>query len=341
MPIPLDRKLALVVPGLGGPAMDLPEVAGVPALETLLARADVMPALPTGLETLLFALFGLDTADDADLPVAAVTRVLDMGVIDKGWWLRADPVHLQPDRDRLMLSDNALLQITQDDADQLTAEILQTFGADGWVLKAARPGRWYLKPARAARIRTTPLADVVGHDIHPYLPQGKDGKHWHTVLNEVQILLHTASANAAREARGQLPVNSLWFWGSGRLPSLKPVAWTHVWSQEPVSLALARLAGVTSRGTPKDFDDWARQASPHGAHLLVLDQARAAVQYRQADDWRAFIDDLERDWIAPALHAIKRRELHALELYDDQGRGYRLTSSGARRWWRRRVKFPR
>lgn len=342
VPAAYDRQLTLVVPGLWGPGTD-PIAPGIDvrALATILARADTVPAQGSGLEAVLFALFGLTAADDADLPVAAVTRVLDMGVVDKGWWLRADPVYLQPDRDRLILSDNELLQVTQAEADQLVDEIMQTFSADGWMLKAARPGRWYLKPPRPPRLQTTPLADVIGRDIHPYLPRGKDGRHWHTVLNEVQILLHTAAANAAREARGQLPVNSLWFWGGGKLPGMKSASWTHVYSQEPVSLALARLVGVSSRGTPPDYADWARQATPSGRHLVVLDQMRAAVQYHQVDAWRAFVVALEHDWIAPALTAIKRRELHVLALYDDQGRGYRLTSSGARRWWRRRVEFPR
>jgi hypothetical protein len=161
------------------------------------------------------------------------------------------------------------------------------------------------------------------------------------VLNEVQILLHTAAANAAREARGQLPVNSLWFWGGGTLPSMTSAPWTHVYSEEPVALALARLAGVTSRGRPKGYLEWALQATPSGRHLAVLDQARSAVQYHQVDVWQAFVVELERDWVAPALAAIKRRELRTLTLYDDYGRGYRLTSNGARRWWRRRVEFPR
>lgn len=337
-----DRQLTIVVPGLWGPRTDTPAPSvDVPTLGAVLARADHESSVASGLEAVIFALFGLATPDDADLPVAAVTRVLDMGVVDKGWWLRADPVYLQPDRDRLLLSDNELLQLTQADAEQLVAEILQTFSADGWVLKAARPGRWYLKPPRAPRLQTTPLGDVVGHDIHPYLPRGKDGRHWHTVLNEVQILLHTAAANAAREARGQLPVNSLWFWGGGRLPGMKPMPWTYVYSQEPVSLGLARLAGVSSRDRPQDYADWARHATPRGSHLLVLDQAHAAVQYHQYGAWRAFVESIERDWIEPAWKAIKRRELHALVLYDDQGRGYRLTSRGTRRWWRRRVEFPR
>lgn len=337
------RRLAIVVPGLCGfaGASTAPGGPDVPALENFLARADRQSLAVAGLDALLFALFAIDTPTDADLPVAAVTRVLDMGVIDKGWWMRADPVYLQPDRDRLILADNEMLRLTQAEADALAAEIMQTFSADGWVLKAARPGRWYLKPPRAARIRTTPLAQLVGRDIHPYLPQGKEGKHWHTVLNEVQILLHTAAVNAEREARGLLPANSLWFWGSGRLPSLAPVEWTQVWSQEPISLALARLTGVGSQGLPADYADWSRRAGEGGAHLVVLDQAYAAVQYREPEAWAAFLRELDGKWLAPAYRAVKQRQLQSVTLYDDQGRGYRLTSRSARRWWRRRVNLER
>ena len=72
----------------------------------------------------------------------------------------------------------------------------------------------------------------------PYLPTGKDGKQWHTVLNEMQILLHTAQVNIERERRGDLPINSLWFWGSGRLPQeIQRVDWARVHSEEPASFA--------------------------------------------------------------------------------------------------------
>lgn len=337
-----ERALVLLVPGLFGPARTPAPAAApppVPTLETWLGRAEPARALPPGVEAGVFALFDIVAPTDADLPVAAVTRVLDLGVIDKGWWLRADPVHLQPERDRLILSDNHALRLEPHEAESLVAEIMETYGADGWLFKAARPGRWYLKPPRAPRMITTPLPQVIGRDIHPSLPQGKDGKAWHTILNEIQILLHTAKVNAEREARGALAVNSLWFWGGGRLPNLQSVNWAHVWSHEPVSLALARLSQTPSSGVPENFADWARQARTPGAHLIVLDHARAAVQYREENVWREFMQTLERDWIAPLWAALKGGDIEQITLHDDTGRGFLLTARHARRWWRRRVRL--
>ena len=101
-----------------------------------------------------------------------MTRFLDMGVLDNDWWIRADPVHLQADRDRLILVDAAALDLTQDEANRLAAELQEPYRADGWLLKAPRPERWYLKPPTAPQITTTALPDVVARNIQQYLPRG-------------------------------------------------------------------------------------------------------------------------------------------------------------------------
>lgn len=329
-------NLTLLIPGLFGPSPTTEPAPALPALETWLARSDLKISGTRSFEPVLFQLFDSETPTEGDLPVAAVTRVLDMGVIDNGWWLRADPVHLHPERDRLVLTDSQMLDITQDEANRLVAEIMEHYKADGWLLKAARPGRWYLKPPRAPKMTTSPLPDVVSRDIHPYLPQGKDGKAWHTVLNEMQILLHTAKVNEERERHGKLPINSLWFWGGGRLPKLKPVVWSQLWSQEPLSLAFARLAQVPSRAQPADFQAWRRQADRSGEQLIVLDGLRVTQQYADAPAWLAAMAQLEHQWIAPLLAAVRQGALAHATLLTDNGRQYRLTRRHARRWWRRR-----
>ena len=334
--MPSSSHLTLFLPGLFGPPPTTEPTPTLPALETWLARSDLKISATRGFEPMLFHYFGAETPAEGDLPVAAVTRVLDLGVIDNGWWLRADPVHLRPERDRLVLADSQTLDLTQNEANGLVAEIMEHYKADGWLLKAARPGRWYLKPPRAPKMTTTPLPEVIGHDIHPSLPQGKDGKAWHTVLNEMQILLHTAKVNEERERHGKLPINSLWFWGGGLLPKLKPVAWTQLWSEEPLSLAFARLAQVPSRAQPADFEAWRRQADRGGEQLIVLDGLRMTQQYADEPAWAAAMTQLEHQWIAPLFAAVRAGALAQASLVTDTGRQYQLTRRSARRWWRRR-----
>ncbi len=332
-------RLQLLLPGLFGIVATEPETPNlprVPALDTLLARAEPNAPPVRGFETLLFSLMGAEIPSEGDLPVAAVTRVLDMGVVDNGWWLRADPVHLSPRRDQLVLTDSYGLDLSQEEANRLAAEIAEVYAADGWMLKAPRPSRWYLKPPRAPKIMTTPLPDVVGRDIHAYLPRGPEAKAWHTTLNEMQILLHSAKVNDERENAGRVPANSLWFWGGGRLPRIQSAGWAGLWSTEPVGLSLARLTETPSQSVPVGFDEWQRLVARPGAHLVVLDALRPAVLYRDAEAWSQALQELERQWFEPLLRALKDRTLESAAIITDTGQSFRLTSRLARRWWRRR-----
>jgi hypothetical protein len=309
-------------------------VPDLPGLNTLLARADVEAGpLPVGLEARLFTLFGVPAPADGDWPVAAVTRFLDMGVIDNDWWIRADPVHLQADRDRLILVDAAALKLTQDEAHRLLAEIQESYRTDGWLFKAPRPERWYLKPPAAAQITTTALPEVVARNIQQYLPAGVDGKAWHTLLNETQILLHAAQANAEREAQGKLPVNSLWFWGGGRLPRLGEVRWAKVHSNEAVGQGLARLARVPVSPVP-DTLDTCLGAAPTGPTLVVLDAARPPVLYSDAAAWSEALRMFDGRWVRPAIAALQSARLESVTVLADTGPSFTLRRSHRWRFWR-------
>lgn len=333
----IPPQLTLYLPGiLNFRGNDHNGLGACRAMETLLVRAEqkLQTGGPTGHEHGLFRLFGLEQDENADLPIAAVCRMHDMGVIDNDWWLRADPVHLSLEQDRLILTDPRKLDITQDEANRMVAEIMEVFTADGWLLKAPRPDRWYLKPACAPKISTTLLTQAIGQDVHPLLPRGPDGKAWHTTLNEIQILLHTMTVNAEREKNGKRSINSLWFWGGGRLPRIKPVSWTQIWSKEPVSLSLARLSGTPGENTPDRFEDWYKLVDRPGEYLVVLDDAYHAMLYGDTVEWSNAVQRLERDWMIPLLQALKSNAISNATLITDVGMTFSLTSRQARRWWR-------
>lgn len=328
-----ERRLALLVPGLFGPAGEQGGERRFAALETLLARADRREHAVAGFEARLFDLFGVTRPPNGDWPVAAVTRIVDAGVVDNDWWMRADPVHLHATASGLILTDAAELKLTLQEASELVAELMEVFTADGWLFKAAHPQRWYLRPLTPPEIRTHALPDIIGRDIHSYLPYGADAKAWHTILNEIQILLHTSNVNQAREARGELPVNSLWFWGAGRLPQLGRTDWTRVWSDEPLGLGLARLAGIPGATASDAPARWLQAA---GSQLVILDQARRPAGYGNEAAWVDWIHDINERWIAPALQALKLNAIQQLTLYTDSGAEFTLRSRTLRRWWRRR-----
>jgi hypothetical protein len=334
-----ERDLTLMLPGLDAETGPEGNNFSLGRLEWLLSRADRVTGAATGtLDECLFRLFGADVPDGRDLPVAAVTRVLDVGVVDNAWWLRADPVHLRPQGDTLVLAASDDLMISQPEADRLIQEILKVFVEDGWVLKAPRPHRWYLQPADTPDMQTTHIDRVLGNNIYPALPTGPDGKKWHTVLNELQILLHTSGVNQERESRGDLPINSLWFWGGGRLPVIQESNWVKYWGDQTVGLALSRLAQVPHSNKPASAKQWLADAGG-GHHLVVLDQAFNAKRHGQYERWQNFVAALDETWIDPLIRALEGGELETLTLCMDQCRQYSVQARHLKRWWRRRKEL--
>jgi hypothetical protein len=328
-----------MVPGLFGPnegpdarTEALPEF---PALQTLLAKGSVQNESSVGLEARLFSLFRVAVDAGEELPVAPVSWLAEAGIYPRAGWLRADPVCLQADRDRLILFDSGFLVIQQDEADAIVAEINRVLGGEGWSLHAPHPERWYLHLSDRPRLRTTPLCRVTGRDIRPYLPRGEDAMAWQGRLTEIQMLMHMHPVNQAREASEQLPINSLWFWGGGELPQVLPGSWTRVWSDEPLAKGLAALGGIACGAIPADAHDWLTQCES-GQHLVVLDGTRCPAQQGDRQAWAAALARWDRLWFAPLVAALKQRRLSSLSLYSEAGVAYRVYARDLRRWWRLR-----
>ena len=62
------------------------------------------------------------------------------------------------------------------------------------------------------------------------------------------MLLHAHPVNEAREARGELPINSLRLWGAGRARAARNSRWQSVAADDPAVRGAARLAGVHELG---------------------------------------------------------------------------------------------
>ncbi len=131
------------------------------------------------------------------------------------FWMYAQPVHLMLARDYFVLPEPAPLLIPGDDADAIIESLNQHFSAQQlhFYLKN---NQWFLGVDFDPRISTTWLKTALNQDVTPYLPQGAGALEWAKLTNEMQMLLFNHPVNAAREARGELPINSLWFDGLGR-----------------------------------------------------------------------------------------------------------------------------
>jgi len=230
---------------------------------------------------------------------------------------------------------NTPLNISTAECAQLTEEFNRHFSDEAWLLQAANARRWYLRLEEDPGIRTEALPDVVGQDILHHMPQGVAEGRWRSLLNEVQMILHASPVNQEREAQGLLPINSLWFWGGGRLPQVSWDGWAHVWANDALTAGLASLAAVSHTTLPEDAETWLGDDTP-GHHLAVMDGVREKVNFDNVEGWREFLESLHDYWLTPLFTALKRGHLAELGICAANGIRLRITARDARRWWVRR-----
>ena len=300
----------------------------LPALQTLLARGTRQSCPAEGVEAALCETLGISRQQD--WPLAPITLAADGGFAGGAYWLRADPVHLQVMRDRIVLADGSAFELTQPEADALAASIGRHFGADLSPM-ALHPRRWYLRLDRAPRLTTTPPSLAAGCAIDPLLPQGEDAMQFRARLNELQMLLHDHPVNQAREARGELPVNALWLWGGGYQPAClaKDVS---LYARDVDVQALGAFCNAHMLPLPGQLDT--RQLETEG--VMLLDHLSRAGLCGDVYGWREALRALEQDWFVPLRGALRRLGPRGLRLIDPiNGKALQLHASDAWKFWRR------
>ncbi|MDD4977871.1 MAG: hypothetical protein PHI29_04500 [Gallionella sp.] len=297
------EKLHLIVPDLLLPQRFAAEVTvdlALPCLQKIMARADhlVMPA--RSMEAALCDAFAVEAQHD--LPIASITAAFDG--LPAGCWMRADPVHLQLQRDQMLLS---LPEVEVDEAVQFCAALNEYFVGQGMTFYAPHPQRWYVRVQQLPDMQTTPLSEVIGGNVRGALPQGADSQHWHQLFNEMQMLLYSHALNDVREARGALAVNSLWLWGGGESVKLQ-TPYASVRSDDSLSEMFCAAAGIA----PLPLS--VKELDADGEGLMVYSALRSAMQSADLHAWREALLRLESDIAAPIWQALRNGSLASLQL---------------------------
>lgn len=332
------HSLTLIIPGLLGPdARYAAEfVPDLPALELLLARATRSNAASGSICRLLSAEMGIELAPGQDVPVAAITREIDDQSNREGYWLRADPVHLSPDRDGLVLMDSFVLGLSQHDALAVAAEVNRVVANQGWRVEVPYEDRWYIRLDEPLSLRTTELADVVGQDIAPYLPEGEDAGWILTLLNEIQMQLFNADINHHREANGELPVNSVWFWGMGSVATMPGQNWSMVFGDDVFTRSLARMSATPCEPLPQHALAMQEICTDDADVLAVLQHCQAPAQYQNLHLWQQALLLLEGAWFETLLEWLQSGKLGTLRIITD-AQEFRINSLSLKKFWRKPV----
>lgn len=245
----------------------------LPHLERLLSRltpraTNVVeaPALNLPHEHVLAACRGWPQRD-GHLPMAvwaAQGDGLEPAASEQGWGLMT-PTHWHVGREQILLFDPAQLHLDEDESRDLLDALRSLFEPEGWSLRWGAPLRWYATHESLRELATASLDRVVGRAIDAWLPDRQAGRTLRRLQAEAQMLFHTHPVNAAREARGELAVNSFWLSGTGPTPSPTPA------DGEPVVDERLRASWLA-----EDWEAWVEAWQALDAQRLGECEARVA-----------------------------------------------------------------
>lgn len=244
----------------------------------------------------------------------------------------AQPVHIELARTHISMGDARQLQLSEADSRALYETARPFCDEIGQTLLYGDALTWFMRADGWTDLQGLSPDAAATQDLSVAMPEGEHARPLRRLQNEIQMLWHGHPANAAREARGQKPVNSFWLWGTGLAPAA-PAA-----SQGPSLHALdapgwlAALAPASHRhATPESV------LADNADALVVLGSLTGPALAQDWGSWLQQMHGLEQQWFAPLLAALKDGRLDQLRLILTHREGWResTTSRNAqRKFWR-------
>jgi len=203
--------------------------------------------------------------DDGTLPFAARLAAADGIPTGERAWGLLTPAHWHVGTEQVSLADPAALNLSEAESRTLLDALAPLFTSEGFDIAWGAPTRWYAAHDSLAGLPCASLDRVIGRNVYFWLPTDTRARLLRRLQNEVQMLLHTHALNEAREARGELPVNSFWLSGCGRAQPVEGaapqvddrlrtpllagdwVAWAEAWQALDAG-PLSQLAAAAQRG---------------------------------------------------------------------------------------------
>jgi len=303
--------------------------------EALLARSVRKQGLMQGSMGALLEHYGVPVQPNKDLPVAPISRLGDGGSEDDAYWLRLDPVYLHPDRDSMVMFSNEAMVVELDEAKALASEVEAHFADLNWKIEVLHPKRWYLRLEKDPLVRTYGLNEVVGRHVFDFFPFGETGRQWHSLLNEIQMLLHASPVNVARQSKGHMPINALWPWGGGRLPVISHNACA-VYGSDELVRGMMSLAGGRVAANVSGFEALMIENDTALTPVVILDNLARALDEQNIQQWLDGLHLIDSTWFSPIRNALKSNTLKQLTLYTADGAVLESSAKMQRRLWCKR-----
>lgn len=241
------------------------------------------------------------------------TVAADVGVRDAPTAWIATPVHLEARLDHVRLVDRGLLRVDPVESEAWCAEFARVFGPQ-YALHPGGERAFLLSGLPPSAVYVPDPARCLGGEIGPALP-GRDAPELRRLWTEIEMWLHAAATNAARERAGRRRLSALWLWGNetGASGATTVDGAFRFDGSDPLIRALQR-----------------RSAPASGSAHDVVERAPMTGADRES------MSALETEWFAPARVALSRGELAEFALVANDRRFVVRRHSDWKRWRRRR-----
>jgi len=280
-------------------------------------------------EIILTELFGLPYINLDELPLAAIMAMGSGFDAATGYWLHAEPVHLLPDLDHVLLFDRSAFELAKNELGQLIEELQELFEESGLSIYFGKKNNLFIRVDDKPDVSFTALQDVSGNNILQHLPEGKDSARWRLLQNEIQMQMTQSTVNQRREKSGAMTVNGLWFWGEGYLARSKfQRCYEHVVAKPLFIAGLARMTDAVIERQSGGFNNINKSRKT----LVAIE----APEKTPEASLTALLD-LEQKWLSPALTALNKGEIESLTLVLGKTKTV-ITRKLKRRFWKRNIR---
>jgi hypothetical protein len=344
--------ISLVLPfALPAPefAPDLTRALQAPALAALLSRSSggefrPLEASARVLPHELWIAHALGLAHDL-VPGVAASAMRGYGLDPgDGMWFVVNPTHIQIARTHLQMGDTRHLDLRESEARALFDSARPCFEDAGHALAWGTHDTWFMRADDWTEITTASPDAAVNMNLTDWMPSGAQARAFRKLQNDVQVTWFTDPANAAREARGQLPINSFWPWGNASMATEH--AQQLVAKAAGKTLARPRVAAFEAPGwltalAERRLDNLSgldALLDAGGDWLLACGNVAAA---GIAADWHGWLQQMQRletELFAPLLAALARGRVKEVRLVLSHRDGHLETTTtpmAQRKFWRR------
>ncbi len=202
------------------------EAARIPNIDWIATngRQGTMVTIPEGLPAdsavATLSVVGYDprTCYPGRAPIEAAARRIRLGPHDLAF--RCNLVTIVDGA----MEDFSAGHIGQEEAERIIADLNEHLGDERI---SFYPGISYrhlmvLRNAQKIRVACTPPHDIPNQPVRGYLPAGRGSKLIRSLMDKSVEILAEHEVNEVRRDLGESPATSIWLWGQGKMPQLKP-----------------------------------------------------------------------------------------------------------------------